>query len=106
MSFRIVLPRKADIFKQMELAARKLAPRHSMALLANDLQATIHEPEGVVRHPLRGRILPTDELWSLAAKVKQCAVPQDVIFCTSEGGGFHLAAQYAGLSKRPRIAVF
>ncbi len=106
MSFRIVLPRKADIFKQMELAAQKLAPRHSIALLANDLQATIHEPDGVVPYPLRGRILPTDELWSLAAKVKERAVPQDVIFCTSEAGGFHLAAQYAGLSKRPRIAIF
>jgi glycosyltransferase involved in cell wall biosynthesis len=106
MAFRIVLPRKADIFKQMELAAQKLSPRHSIALLAKDLQATIHEPDGALPYPLRGRILPTDELWSLAAKVKECAAPQDVIFCSSEAGGFHLAAQYAGIAKRPRIAIF
>src|SRR5258705_6346356 len=106
MVFRIVLPRKADIFKQMESAAQKLSPRHSIALLAKDLQATIHEPDGATPYPLRGRILPTDELWSLSAKVKECAAPQDVIFCSSEAGGLHLAAQYAGVSKRPRIAIF
>jgi glycosyltransferase involved in cell wall biosynthesis len=106
MAFRIVLPRKADVFKQMELAAQRLSPRHSIALLANDLQATVHEPDGATPYPLRGRILPTDELWSLAAKVKEHAAPGDVIFCTSEAGGFHLAAQYAGISRRPKIAIF
>jgi Glycosyl transferases group 1 len=106
MAFRIVLPRKTNLFKQMELAAQKLSPRHSIALLAKDLQATIHEPDGANPYPLRGKILPTDELWSLAAKVKQGAAQQDVIFCTSEAGGFHVAAQYAGVFRRPRIAIF
>jgi hypothetical protein len=106
MTFRIVLPRKTNIFQQMELAAQKLSPRHSMAILANNLEATVHEPDEGTPYPLRGRLLPTDQLWSLSAKLRQSAAPQDVIFCASEGGGFHVAAQYAGVSKRPRIAVF
>jgi glycosyltransferase involved in cell wall biosynthesis len=106
MMFRIVLPRKTNITEQMDLAARGMSPRHSVALIAENLAATLHEPDVITHFPLRSRLLPTDELWSLASKVKAAATPKDVIFCVSEGAGLQLASLYFGVRSRPRIAVF
>jgi glycosyltransferase involved in cell wall biosynthesis len=82
MSFHIVLPRRMNLAKIAAEAARGEAPRHAMGVLAEEL------------------------LWTLARRVASQTGPGDSIFCSSEAGGFQLAAVLGGVSKRPRLVVF
>jgi glycosyltransferase involved in cell wall biosynthesis len=108
VTFRVVVPRRANIPEQSRLADEGKSPRHCLGLVAERLKAVIHEPAPETRatHPVASRILPDSALWSLAETVRKAAAPTDSIFCASEAGGFQLAAMYSGKRKRPHIAVF
>ncbi len=92
-----------------EQAARHECPRHAMALLADALQAQVHEPidaraEGLDR--LRARLAPGDPLWAMARALKSRTGPGDAVFFSSEAGGLQFAAICDDAATRPRIALF
>ena len=111
MTFHVVLPRAMRLADGALLADSGEAPRHAMWMLAQRLEATIHEPsdhEGVVvpSDRLRAKLLPSRSLWSLARLVCAKTGPRDVIFCSSEAGGLQLAAVAGASRQRARLAVF
>jgi len=109
MAFHIVLPRRMHLADQAKKATLMQSPRHAIGLIADSLEATVHEPEDTPVNAidrLRAKILPPIGLWSLARHVKSLTNPGDVVFCSSEAGGLQLAATYANGEQRPRIAVF
>lgn len=110
MGFHIVLPRPSQLAAQADKAARGESPRHALWMLAKALNASIHEPEEQdgkrLTDKLWSKVFPTEQLWALARKVHLAARPSDVILCSSEAAGFHLASQYSSFQRRPRVAVF
>jgi glycosyltransferase involved in cell wall biosynthesis len=80
-----------------------------MALLATAVSAHIHQPDDSPATPLdciRAKLLPTEAYWRLARRVQAQTRPSDIVYCSSEAGGFQLAAVCAEQKKRPRIAIF
>jgi glycosyltransferase involved in cell wall biosynthesis len=109
MAFHILLPRFMHLEQGAVLSERHEAPRHAMWLLAKELGASIHEPDGSPAEgidKLFSTVLPTGPLWSLARKVCSSVNSSDVIFCSSEAGGLQLAAACGKRPRRPRIVVF
>jgi glycosyltransferase involved in cell wall biosynthesis len=109
MTFHIVLPRRMQLAEVAAQATAKQVPRHALWLLAQDLAATLHEPDDSRGRPIdrvRAAIAPPISLWALAERVHAQAAPGHVVFCSSEAGGLQLAAVGAGHSHRPRLAVF
>ena len=110
MAFHLVIPRRSNIQEQSRLAKEGKSPRHSLALIADRLNATVHEPSGDPtadsRYFLKGKVLPTASLWSLADRIAKQVSSDDVIFCASEAAGLQIAATYSGRRRRPRLAVF
>src|SRR5947208_2478009 len=109
MAFHILLPRPMHLEQNAVLSERHQVPRHAMWMLAKELGAAIHEPDAT---PARGMdrlaatVLPTEPLWSLARRVCSSTDAGDVVFCSSEAGGLHLAAVCAQRTNRPQIVVF
>lgn len=95
-----------------EVAARHEAPRHAMAVLADRLGATVHEPDGdsaASGRPLdrlRAVIAPPMALWALARRVVGQAGPGDTVFCSSEAGGLQVAAVCGARARQPRLCLF
>lgn len=110
MTAHIVLPRRMKLADATEQAARHEAPRHAMALLANRLGATVHEPDddspGRPLDKLRAAIAPSVALWALARRVVAQAGPGDTVFCSSEAGGLQVAAVCGRRATRPRLCLF
>lgn len=82
-----------------------------MALLAQELAAEVHQPPtpGMALSAgdtLRAKVLPQGAWWAMARQVQGRTGPQDAVFCSSEAGGFQLAAVYADKPRRPRLALF
>jgi glycosyltransferase involved in cell wall biosynthesis len=81
-----------------------------MQMLAAELAAQVHQPLGLTApawsDKLRARLLGSADLWTLARGVLAGCTPRDVVFCSSEAGGFQLAALASAMPSRPRIAVF
>jgi glycosyltransferase involved in cell wall biosynthesis len=108
MKFHIVLPNRIDLAKNAELAAKQLAPRHAVDLLAKKLDATVHQPDEEkcsIPDKMRAKLLPPTELWSLARKVHRSVAAGDVVFCASEAGGFQIASMQPR-GKAVRLAMF
>jgi glycosyltransferase involved in cell wall biosynthesis len=109
MPFHIVLPNQLQLAELAEQAARGERPRHFASLLANELEAKVHEP-GSEREQmldaLRQTVLPSATYWALARRVSAQATSGDVVFCPGELPGMQVAAVCGTGSKRPRIVVF
>jgi len=110
MNFHLLLPNTQDLPASAALAASGAGPRHSMQMLAEELAARVHQPlqlsAPVWSDRLRSRVLGPADLWTLARSVLARCKPRDVVFCSSESGGFHLAALAGAMPSRPRVAVF
>lgn len=112
MNVHVVLPRAMQLAQTAAESARGERPRHCMALLAENLDATVHEPQESDKVPatfadaLRSRLAGPQAMWGLARRVLAAAAPPDSIFCSSEGGGLQLAALCSTLRQRPRLSVF
>jgi glycosyltransferase involved in cell wall biosynthesis len=109
MAFHIVLPRRMNLREQARKAELRLSPRHAIGLLVDDLAATVHEPDDLptsLSDKLRAKIVPTENLWSLARRVRSVTNSDDVVLCSSEAGGLQLAAVCEGDRNPPRIAMF
>src|SRR5437868_6879071 len=109
MTFHLLLPRQMQLGAAAEQSARLESPRHAMALLADNLGATVHEPaktENGRRNRVGAKLLPPVALWELARKVRATAGAGDAVFCSSEAGGLQLAAVSGARGSRPAIAVF
>ncbi len=110
MAFHIVLPHTRQILSDGGQPLATDGPRDSMAQLAVTLSAQLHQPDATDPRPrtdgLRAKVLPTRALWALARRVQARTGPADTVFCSSEAGGFQLAALCANRRTRPRIGVF
>ena len=109
MRFHIALPRHLALDEIAARAARHECPRHGMGLLAQALDAQVHEPDEDPAHGLdkvRARLAPSGPLWSFARRLRAQAGPDDVVFFPSEAGGLQFAAACEDGAPRPRIAVF
>lgn len=110
MPFHIVLPHTRKILCDNGRALATEGPRDSMALLTETLCAQLHQPDPAETvspaDRLRARILPTTDWWALARRVHARTGPSDTVFCSSEAGGFQLAAVCAQHKTRPRLAMF
>lgn len=109
MAYHIVMPRPLEADLQRDAAQpSELRPRHSIAMLAQELGATLHAPAGESSNwadRMRSRVLPDSQQWALARRLSQSLKAGDVVFCTSEHPGFHVAALAAG-RRRARAVVF
>ncbi|MES2889333.1 MAG: glycosyltransferase family 4 protein [Pseudomonadota bacterium] len=111
MTYHLVLPHQRKIVSSKGLPLPTGGPRDAMALLAHELSAQVHQPPapGVAlsaADSLRAKVLPRGDWWALARQVQAKTGPQDTVFCSSEAGGFQLAAVCAEKARRPRLAVF
>ena len=110
MKAHIVLPRGINLADAAEKAARHEAPRHAMAVLADRLGATVHEPDddpsSHALDKLRAAVAPSEALWALARRVVAQAGPGDTVFCSSEAGGLQVAAMCGRRARRPRLCLF
>jgi glycosyltransferase involved in cell wall biosynthesis len=107
--FHIITHRQLNLAQQTQQAAIGESPRHAIQLLADELNAAIYEPDGSpasVTDRWRAFVAPPPALWTLARRVRSAALPGDVVFCMSEGGGLQLAAVCPYGPLRPGIVVF
>jgi glycosyltransferase involved in cell wall biosynthesis len=86
-------------------------PRHSMAVLANRLGATVHIPHRERDKPnafdrLKSRLTGAPETWALARRLASQLSKDDVVFCQSESVGFPLVALLGNGTRRPKVFVF
>lgn len=109
MTYHIVLPRPIDLPLISEEAKLHYRPRHSMWLLAQKLNAHIHQPEGLtiaLDDQVRAKIIGSPESWALARALATQVDANDCIFCLSEEGGLQVAAICGAQRDRPKIALF
>lgn len=106
MAFHIVLNRPTDLVAARTGAAEGRNPRHSMAMLADRLDARVHDGSGLNPGPIdrwMARITRTRPLWwAVARNLRRAAAAGDVVFCTGEDVGVPVAAICGG---RLRVAV-
>jgi glycosyltransferase involved in cell wall biosynthesis len=107
LAFHIVLPRRVSLSEQSKLAAEDQSPRHALGLIAEQLNATVHQPvAGSASFSIKAAVLAPREMWSLAESVSESTRADDTVFCPSEAGGLQLAATYNRTAKRPKLALF
>jgi glycosyltransferase involved in cell wall biosynthesis len=107
--FHILLPRPMHLDATAAEAEAGRCPRHSMALLARELGAAVHEAHDADVPALdrwRSKLAGPPSLWAAARALAMEVGPQDRIFCTSEAGGLQVAAVCGSLPERPGICVF
>jgi glycosyltransferase involved in cell wall biosynthesis len=107
-SYHIVLNHRSDLGVITRQARDGLNPRHSMAELATELNATVHDGTGLTVSRL-DRILAkasiTEPLWwAIARNVRSKVAPGDVVFCTGEDVGLPVAMLCGG-PRRSRVAI-
>ncbi|MEO8315186.1 MAG: glycosyltransferase family 4 protein [Pseudomonadota bacterium] len=83
-------------------------PRHSMRMLAEQMDATIHAPESGrvnLSERLRALCFPDAQHWALGAALRDQLSASDSVLCTGEIPGFQVAAALGGRRTSPRLAV-
>lgn len=101
MTYHIVLNRPTDLVAITEGARAGHNPRHSMAMLAERLDATVHDGSDLLPD-LADRFLAMvtrtrPPWWAIARRLRREAKPGDVVFCTGEDVGVPVAALCGGL---------
>lgn len=95
MAYHIVFNRPIDLTMAITGARKGANPRHSMAMLAEELDATIHDGTGLtasVIDRMLGRLTRTRPLWwAIARQLRRETAPGDVIYCTGEDVGVPVA---------------
>jgi glycosyltransferase involved in cell wall biosynthesis len=108
MAFHVVFNRPTDLASISERAQKGLNPRHSMAVLAEALNASVHDGSGLTpdfMDKLVGKITRTSPLWwAIARKLRREVKPGDVIYCTGEDVGVPVAT-LCGRLPDVRVAV-
>jgi glycosyltransferase involved in cell wall biosynthesis len=95
MAYHIVLNRPTDLNAISAAAAQGATPRHSMAVLAQELGASVHDgadvkPDFLDR--LLGKVTGiAPNRWAIARKLRRELRAGDVIFCTGEDVGTPVA---------------
>lgn len=100
MAYHIVLNRPVDLGAVSQSARAGLNPRHSMAELQRELDATVHDGSNVTPDWLDkaiGKLTRMSPLWwAIARKLRREIRPGDAIFCTGEDIGLPVAALCGG----------
>lgn len=106
MGYHVVLNRPTNLKQISEDARAGLRPRHSMALLAEELDAHVHDSTGLKPSRLDrciGALTRTRPIWwTIARGLRSKLRPGDVVFCTGEDVGVPVAALCGGL---PGVSV-
>jgi glycosyltransferase involved in cell wall biosynthesis len=111
MAFHLVLSSGFDLDQSRRESEQGLRPRHSMAVLADRLDAPVHVPHPERDRPnaldrMKARLYGSAESWALARRLAGQLGSDDIVFCQSESVGLPLAAALGGRSKRPKLLVF
>jgi glycosyltransferase involved in cell wall biosynthesis len=111
MRYHVVLSRPFDLEAIAQEAEAGKRPRHTMHTLAQDLGATVHQPEGYpisFSDKLLAKITGASgpEHWAMARGLSEQLTGEDVVFCIGEDSGFPLATLCAKKLDRPKISVF
>lgn len=109
VKYHIVLHRPIDLKDIAQKAEMAQSPRHGMGLLAQRLNAQVHQPQGLplsLSDRLQAKLVNSPESWALARSLKSQVGAEDCIFCTSEAGGLQIAAVCGAQRDRPQLAVF
>ncbi|WP_427162010.1 glycosyltransferase family 4 protein [Aliinostoc sp. HNIBRCY26] len=109
MNYHIVLPRVVNLTQIAKDAECHKCPRHSMWLLCQELNATIHEPKDLSTNlydQINSKLIGSPELWSLARNLASQVNSDDCIFCLAEAGGLQVAAVCGAKPNRPKICMF
>lgn len=108
MTYHIVLNRPVDLAAITQRARAGENPRHSMAALAESLDARVHDGSGLEPDALDrlvARITRTRPLWwAIARRLRRDLGPGDVVFCTGEDVGIPVAALCGG-RRGARVAI-
>lgn len=109
MKYHIVLPRVTNLEQIAHKAQASQCPQHSMWLLAQKLNATIHEPKAIPTNLLdqmRSKLAGPSEFWPLSRSLASQVTSDDCIFCLSESGGLQVAATCGAKKNRPKLCMF
>jgi len=108
MRYHVATNRPIDFEALCRDAEAGKSPRQTLAMLADRLGATFQQPDGGAASAvdrLRCRLVGTPECWAMARRLAAQLDEQDVIFCSSEGIGFPIAAA-SRRRGRPRLAIY
>ena len=103
------MPKQLDAESRARIVPSQLAPRHSMALLAEEIGADIQAPaqqQSGFTDRLRAKILQSPDQWAFAAAFASELKVGDTVFCTSEHPGFHVAAFAGRRPGGPLVSIF
>jgi hypothetical protein len=108
MAFHIVLDRPTDLAGMMAAAEAGQSPRHSMAVLAEQLGATVHDGTGLrpgFVDRLLGKVTRMQPRWWMIARaVRRNTSHGDVIYCTGEDVGLPVAL-LCGAGHGAKVAI-
>src|ERR1700722_15795105 len=111
MALHLVLSLGTDLDAFRRQSEQGLCPRHSMAVLADRLGATVHIPHPERDRPnafdrLRSRLIGSGESWALARRLARQLTRDDVVYCQSESVGLPLVALLGKRSTPPKVFLF
>jgi glycosyltransferase involved in cell wall biosynthesis len=111
MALHLVLSPGIDLDEFRRQSNQGLCPRHSMAVLADRLDAIVHIPHAERDHSnaldlLRSRLIGSRETWAMARRLVDQLGSDDVVYCQSESVGLPLVALLGKRSKRPKVFLF
>jgi glycosyltransferase involved in cell wall biosynthesis len=111
MALHLVLSLGTDLDAFRRQSEQGLCPRHSMAVLADRLDAIVHIPHPERDQPnvfdrLRSRLIGSGESWALARRLAGQLGRDDVVYCQSESVGLPLVALLGERSTRPKLFLF
>ena len=111
MALHLVLSPGIDLDEFRRQSNQGLCPRHSMAVLADRLDAIVHIPHAERDHSnaldlLRSRLIGSRETWAMARRLADQLGSNDVVFCQSESVGLPLVALLGKRPKRPKVFLF
>ena len=97
MALHLVLSPGIDLDEFRRQSEQGLCPRHSIAVLAERLDAIVHIPHPERDWPnafdrLRSRLIGSAETWALARRLASQLSRNDVVYCQSESVGLPVAA--------------
>ena len=111
MALHLLLSHGTDLDEFRRQSEQGLCPRHSMAVLADRLDAIVHIPHPERDQPnvfdrLRSRLIGSGESWALARRLADQLSRDDVVYCQSESVGLPLVALLGNRSTRPKLFLF
>jgi glycosyltransferase involved in cell wall biosynthesis len=111
MALHLVLSPWIDLDEFRRQSEQGLCPRHSIAVLADRLDAIVHIPHPERDWPnafdrLRSRLIGSAETWALARRLASQLSPNDVVYCQSESVGLPVAALLGKRPNRPKLFLF